>query len=256
MSGDQEPLVAAGGLALGYHGEILLDGVSFALRGGDVMAVVGHNGSGKSTFVKTLLGVMPPVSGALDWPCGRPTQIAYLGQLTEFDRVFPIRVRDLASMGAWRGLGLAGRVDDSKRRLIDRALARTGIGPIADMPIHELSSGQLQRALFARTIVQDAPLVLLDEPFTAVDQSTEAHLLELIDEWAAEGRAVILVLHDLSAVLQHCSLALLLGKGRARFGTPRVVLSPENLIDQNYLSPSQSSWFADMYRGDGGSAHA
>ena len=248
MRSEAERVVAASGLALGYRGKALLRGVGFALGAGDVMAVVGHNGSGKSTFVKTLLGVLPPVGGRLDWPGGRPDQIAYLGQLTEFDRVFPIRVRDLASMGAWHGLGLAGTIDTARRRRVDDALQRTGIAPIADMPIHELSSGQLQRALFARTIVQDAPLILLDEPFAAVDQTTEAQLLALIDAWAAEGRAVILVVHDLSAVLQHCSLALLLGAGRARFGTPQAVLTPDNLVDQGYLSPSQSAWIGSMYR--------
>jgi zinc/manganese transport system ATP-binding protein len=251
----EEPLVAAAGLALGRRGRALVRDVAFALGPGEVMAVVGHNGSGKSTFVKTLLGVLPPVAGRLDWPRGRLEKIAYLGQLAEFDRRFPIRVRDLAAMGAWHGIGLTGRIDAARRRLIDEALERTGTAAIADRPIHELSAGQLQRALFARTVVQDAALILLDEPFAAVDQTTEAQLLGLIDGWAAEGRAAILVVHDLSAVLRHCGAALLLGRGRARFGTPDRVLTPENLVDQGYLSPGQSAWIAEMYCGEG-AAHA
>ena len=95
------------------------------------------------------------------------------------------------------------------------------------MPLHTLSAGQLQRALFARTIVQDAPVILLDEPFTAIDQSTEADLLALTMS-GREGRAVIMVLHDLSAVLHHCHAAL--GRGTARFGSLAETLTPATLL--------------------------
>lgn len=250
-------LLEASRLSLGYAGVPLLPSVSFQLDAGDVLAVVGHNGSGKSTLVKTLLGVIPTVSGAFQWPSGRPSTIAYLGQRTEFDGRFPIRVRDLAAMGAWHGLGLRGRLGPEAQERIETAMQRTNIAHIADYPLHVLSAGQLQRALFARTMVQDAPLILLDEPFTAIDQTTETQLLDLIDGWAAEGRAIMLVLHDLSAVLQHCTKALLLGDGRARFGPPREVLTPSNLVDQGYLSPSQATWIEAMYAGqdDGAGPH-
>lgn len=210
--------------------------------------MLGHNGSGKSTLIKTLLGVIPSLGGELFWGQGKPQDIAYLGQLTEFDRKFPLRVRDLAMMGAWHGLGFLGRVTAKRRKLVDQALERCGIAHIAEQPIHELSSGQLQRALFARTIVQDAPVILLDEPFAGVDQSTEEKLLHLIDAWAAEGRAIILVVHDLTAVLQHCNKALLLGDGRARFGAPSEILTTGNLVDQNYMSQGQADWLEGMYK--------
>lgn len=244
----QSVQLSAAGLVLGYGDTAIVEGVAFGLARGEVLAVVGHNGSGKSTLIKTLLGTLPPLAGALNWPAGRPQTIAYLGQRTEFDERFPIRVRDLAAMGAWSGLGFLGRVDGARRARIGAALERTGTAKIADMPLHKLSAGQLQRALFARTMVQDADLILLDEPFTAVDQTTEAALLSLIDSWAAEGRAVILVLHDLSAVLQHCDSALLLGNGRARFGGPKDVLTPGNLVAHGYLSESQAAWIEGMYR--------
>ncbi len=243
-------LLEAFRLSLGYAGVPLLPSVSFQLNAGEVLAVVGHNGSGKSTLVKTLLDVIPPVSGEFRWPQGKPSKIGYLGQRTEFDGRFPIRVRDLAAMGAWPGLGPMGRLGASARDRIETALKRTNIAHIADHPLHTLSAGQLQRALFARTMVQDAPLILLDEPFTAIDQTTETQLLELIDSWAAEGRAIVLVLHDLSAVLQHCTKALLVGNGRARFGAPRDVLTRSNLVDHGYLSPSQAEWIEAMYAGD------
>lgn len=247
-------LLSAGALSLGYRGAPLVENIAFELTQGDVLAVVGHNGSGKSTLIKTLLGSLPPVSGAPQWPAGRPETIAYLGQRTEFDNRFPIRVRDLAAMGAWPGLGLLRKVDAGTRARIENALDRTGIADIADMPLPELSAGQLQRALFARTMVQDAPLILLDEPFTAIDQITEAALLTLIDDWAAEGRTVILVLHDLSAVLQYCNSVLLLGNGQALFGPPQQTLSPENLVGYGYLTPGQAAWNEKLY-GDRGDSH-
>lgn len=242
-------LLAASDLTLGYAGVPLVRSLSFQLEAGDVLAVVGHNGSGKSTLVKTLLGVIEPVDGSFEWSSGKPSTIAYLGQRTEFDARFPIRVRDLAAMGAWGDLGLLGRLGAAEHRRIDDALHRTNVAGIADLPLHVLSAGQLQRALFARTMVQNAPLILLDEPFTAIDQTTETQLLQLIDTWAGEGRALLLVLHDLSAVLRHCNKALLIGNGRARFGEPREVLTPANLVEQGYLSASQASWIEAMYAG-------
>ncbi|MEO0329132.1 MAG: metal ABC transporter ATP-binding protein [Pseudomonadota bacterium] len=243
----QSAVLSTAGLTLGYSGVPVVQDVEFELVHGDVLAVLGHNGSGKSTLIKTLLGILQPLEGALNWASGKPETIAYLGQQTDFDRRFPIRVRDLAAMGAWSGLGMLGRVDRDCQARVDAALERTGTDSIADAPLYKLSAGQLQRALFARTMVQDASLILLDEPFTAVDQTTEAELLTLIDDWATEGRSVIVVLHDLSAILQHCGSALLLGEGRATFGKPEETLTPSALINQGYLSKSQASWIEAMY---------
>ncbi len=253
-------LLKAVGLSLGYPGVALASEMSFGVARGDALAVVGHNGSGKTTLVKTTLGVMRPLAGRLHWPEGRPDEIGYLAQLTEFDRRFPIRVRHLAAMGAWRGFGFFGGLDRAARARVDAALEATGVADIADAPLHQLSGGQLQRALFARVVVQDAPLVLLDEPFAAVDQTTEAQLLELVNAWRAEGRAVILVVHDLSSVLDRCSHALLLGGGRARFGPVETVLTPENLVAHDYMTESQASWLlrarAAERNGDGAGAGA
>ena len=240
-------LLSVTGLSIGYRSKTIVEDITCNLACGEVLAVVGHNGSGKSTLVKTLLGSLPPLAGLLDWPTGRPRSIAHLGQGTDFDSRVPIRVRDVVEMGAWPGLGLFGRIDNACRDRIGYALERTGITEIADMPLHKISSGQLQRTLFARTIVQDAQLILLDEPFTAVDQTTEDVLIRLVDDWATEGRTIILILHDLSTVLQHCNSVLLLGGGGALFGVPKQTLTPGNLIAYRYLSQSQAAWLGDMY---------
>lgn len=229
-------------LALGYAGQTLFRGLSLDLHAGTTLAVLGANGTGKSTFAKMILGLIDPLSGRLNWPSGRPAEIGYLAQMTEFDRRFPLRVRDLAAMGAWKRLGLGGQLDKSARTTVNSALEAAGVLDIADQSLFTLSGGQLQRTLFARVILQDAPVVLLDEPFAAVDQTTETHLLSIIDHWRAEGRAVVLVVHDLSSVLDHCSHALLLGGGAASFGPVREILTSNRLVEQNYLSPSQAAW--------------
>ncbi|WP_420338833.1 metal ABC transporter ATP-binding protein [Roseibium sp.] len=234
-------------LALGYPELTLFKYLSLDIQAGTTLAVLGANGSGKSTFVKMLLGLMDPLAGRVTWPAGRPQEVGYLAQLTEFDRRFPIRVRDLAAMGAWRGFGLWSGLGRAGRNRMAAALEEAGILDLADRSLHTLSGGQLQRALFARVILQDAPLILLDEPFAAVDQSTEAHLLSIINRWRTEGRAVVLVVHDLSSVLDHCSHALLLGGGMATQGTVDEVLTPERLVAQGYMSESQASW---MFRGN------
>lgn len=233
-------------LTLGYRDLTLFDRLSMEIEPGTTLAVLGANGSGKSTFVKMLLGLMDPLAGSLNWPNGRPREIGYLAQMTEFDRRFPIRVRDLAAMGAWRGFGFRSGLGKAERLRVAAALDEAGVLDIADRPLHMLSGGQLQRALFARVIMQDAPLILLDEPFAAVDQSTEAHLLTIIRRWQDEGRAVVLVVHDLSSVLDHCSHALLLGGQEATHGPVNDILTPDRLVAQGYLSESQASW---MFRG-------
>jgi zinc/manganese transport system ATP-binding protein len=240
------PIVTIENLSLGFGGATLFDDLNCDVTQGSIMAVVGANGSGKSTFVKTLLGLQSPMNGRIEWPMGKPAEIGYLAQLTEFDRRFPIRVRDLAAMGAWQGFNPFVGLNKTTRNRVCAALEMAGILDLADQPLHTLSGGQLQRALFSRVIMQDAPLILLDEPFSAVDQYTEQHLLSIIETWRSEERAVIIVLHDLSAVLDHCTHALLLGNGRASFGTVDDILTPDRLVAQGYMSSSQASW---MFRG-------
>ncbi|KAB7614450.1 metal ABC transporter ATP-binding protein [Amylibacter sp. SFDW26] len=245
-----QPVFQVWDLSLGYPGKTLFEHLSFSIESGTTLAVLGANGSGKSTFVKMMLNLLSPLSGEVIWPAGRPREIGYLAQMAEFDSRFPIRVRDLAAMGAWGGFGMRRRLDREGHMRVAAALDEAGVLSIADQPIHTLSGGQLQRALFARVIMQDAPLILLDEPFAAVDQQTEAHLLTIINRWRDEGRAVVLVIHDLSSVLDHCTHALLLGGGHANHGSVTEVLTPERLVSQKYMSESQAAWMFRSALGD------
>ena len=237
------PMLELYNITLGYAGLTLFRDLSLSITRGTTLAVLGSNGAGKSTFAKMLLGLHHPTKGHLRWHASKPpSQIGYLAQMGAFDRYFPIRVRDLAAMGAWKNFGLMGRLDRQTALKVHTALELTGIVDIADRSLHAISGGQLQRALFARLIVQDAPLIILDEPFAAIDQTTEAHLLGLIDHWRDEGRALVLIVHDLSSVLDHCQHALLLGAGQASYGRIDDVLTTPKLVAQNYLSPMQAEW--------------
>ena len=221
---------------IGYGRKAIARHVSMKVQAGEIVAVLGTNGSGKSTLVKTLLGSQALLEGRLTWAGGRrPRPIAYLSQLTEFDRHFPMNVQTLVASGAW-GPGKRNRATPEK---VEAALHQVGLHDLGLAPIHELSGGQLQRARFARAIIQDASFIILDEPFAAVDQRRERQLLELIQSWAGQGRAVLLVLHDLSAALEVCTLALLLGEGGGDFGPTDTILTAERLVARGYLNQAQ-----------------
>ena len=230
--------------AFGYGRKSVVEGIDLSLQGGEIITILGANGAGKSTVVKTLLGLQSLLAGTLDWHGTRPSPIAYLSQLTDFDRHFPMNVRTLVASGTW-GQPRARKNALTTPQRVAKALAQVEMAEYAHVPVHELSGGQLQRARFARALVQDAELMILDEPFAAVDQRRESKLLDLIQSWAHGRRAVILVLHDLSAALKMCSKALLLGEGGGDFGPTAEVLTADRLIARGYITQAQ----ADLMHG-------
>ena len=237
-------MIRADNIAIGYQGAPLTSGMNFTLERGRVCAVIGHNGSGKSTLVRTLMGLQPLVSGRFEWFGDASCKMAYLGQSADLDNQFPMRVRDAVAMGAWQGLGLRGSIDSKKAENIDEALSRTGLQKMANRPLYECSSGQLQRCFFARAIVQDAPFILMDEPFSAIDQQTQSNLISIVKEWRDEGRALLIVLHDISTVMGLADSCLLLGAGKARFGPANEVVTTDNLLAHDYLTDQQAEWLS------------
>jgi zinc/manganese transport system ATP-binding protein len=197
------------------------------VRPGEHVAVVGANGSGKSTLMKAAAGLLQPMSGRLERAAGLRT--AYLPQQSELDRSFPARVTDLVSLGLWPRRGLLGRHGSRDRQAVADALAAVGLDGFDGRSIDTLSGGQLQRALFARVLVQDADLILLDEPFNAVDARTVGDLLGLIRRWHGEGRTVLVVAHDLDLVRRNFPEALLLARRPVAWGPTHRALTPENL---------------------------
>jgi zinc/manganese transport system ATP-binding protein len=223
-----EPCLTFDDLTLGYHRHPAIHHLSGSIARGSLTAVVGSNGSGKSTLMKGIVGVLKPMSGSCTVEKG--VRIAYLPQQSELDRSFPARVIDLVSLGLWPKRGLLGRFTSDDRDRVAKALMSVGLGGFEKRPIDTLSGGQLQRALFARVLVQDADLILLDEPFNAIDAKTVGDLIELIKRWHGEKRTIMVVVHDLHLVREHFPETLLLARKPIAWGESRDTLRPENLL--------------------------
>ncbi|NRP74609.1 High-affinity zinc uptake system ATP-binding protein ZnuC [Ensifer psoraleae] len=214
-------------LTLGYAGHPAIHHLSGGIERGALTAIVGANGSGKSTLMKGIAGILKPINGAC---FAHYRRLAYLPQQSELDRSFPARVIDLVSLGFWQRRGLLGRRTKTDRANLAGCLSAVGLTGFEDRPLDSLSGGQIQRVLFARAMLQDADLILLDEPFNAVDARTIADLVQLVRQWAAEGRTVLCVLHDHGLVRQHFPQTLLLARKAVAWGRTDAVLTPENLL--------------------------
>ncbi|MGH6858804.1 MAG: zinc ABC transporter ATP-binding protein AztA [Phyllobacterium sp.] len=223
-----EPSLTFEDLTLGYHSHPAVHHLNGFVERGSLTAVVGSNGSGKSTLMKGIVGVLKPMAGACT--VARGQRIAYLPQQSELDRSFPARVVDLVSLGLWPKRGLLGRYTPGDRSSVSQALMAVGLGGFEKRPIDTLSGGQLQRALFARVLVQDADIILLDEPFNAIDAKTVADLIGLIKRWHGEQRTVMVVVHDLDLVREHFPETLLLARKPIAWGASRETLVAENLL--------------------------
>ncbi|MFT4173375.1 MAG: zinc ABC transporter ATP-binding protein AztA [Rhodocyclaceae bacterium] len=214
-------------LSLGYRDHCAVRQLEGELRMGSLTAVVGPNGSGKSTLMKAMAGVLRPLSGTCTLAPG--ARVAYLPQQSELDRTFPARVIDLVRLGLWPRRGFLGRHGKDDRARVAQALDTLGIGDLARRPIDEISGGQLQRALFARVLLQDANLILLDEPFNAIDAATVADLMRLVRHWHREGRTVVAVLHDLDLVRAHFPQTLVLAGRVLAWGRTDSVLASDHI---------------------------
>ena len=217
-------------VTLGYDRHPAVHHLSGEIAPGALMAVVGPNGAGKSTLFRGIVGILKPLSGTILTGGIDPKDIAYLPQTADIDRSFPISVFDFVGTGLWRRSGFFGGIGKGARREIAQALAAVGLSGFENRGIGTLSGGQMQRMLFARVLLQNARLIVLDEPFNAIDAKTSADLLELVKQWHAEGRTVLAALHDLDLVRANFAETLLLARGPVAWGATAEVLTPENLV--------------------------
>ena len=163
-------------------------------------------------------------------------RVAYLPQASALDRSFPVRAHEVVAMGLWSRLGSFGGLQRNDRSRVEEALAAVGLSGFGQRWLGELSAGQAQRVLFARVLVQDAGLILLDEPFNAIDARTTGDLLALLHRWRHESRTVIAVLHDLEQVRQHFEQVLLLARERVVWGPTAEVLKAEHLFKARQMA--------------------
>jgi len=227
-------------LTLGYRAHPAVHHLTGTLAPGSLTALVGANGSGKSTLMKGIAGLLKPITGSITIQPG--TRLAYLPQQSELDRSFPVQVQDLVALGLWSKRGIFKRYQPEDKVIIRTALEAVGLQGFEKRSLDTLSGGQFQRVLFARVLVQDADLILLDEPFNAIDMNTLETLLNLIQQWHQEGRSVVVVVHNLDIVRQVFPETLLLARELIAWGPTKEVLTAANIAR---LRQQPQGWQAD-----------
>ena len=218
-------------VTLGYDRHPAVHHLSGEVATGALLAVVGPNGAGKSTLFRGVVGILKPLAGSILTGGVAARNIAYLPQSADIDRSFPISVFDFVGTGLWRQTGFFGGVGKEARASVAQALAAVGLSGFENRGIGTLSGGQMRRMLFPRVLLQDARLIVLDEPFNAIDTKTSADLMALVERWHAEKRTVLAALHDMDLVRAHFPETLLLARGKVAWGATAEVLTSENLAE-------------------------
>ncbi len=223
------PILQVENLTVAYERHPAVHHVSGAFHAGSLTAIAGPNGAGKSTLLKSIIGELRPSEGRIIHALNR-TDFGYLPQAADINRRFPISVLDTVMLGAWKSAGAFGRITTAQLEAGRHALSAVGLEGFEKRPIGSLSAGQFQRVLFARLLVQDAKVILLDEPFTAIDARTTRDLLDIVARWHGEGRTVIAVLHDFDQVRAHFPQTLLIARELVGWGATDDVMSSVNLL--------------------------
>ena len=217
-------------LTVTYERHPAVHHISGGFAAGSLTAIAGPNGAGKSTLLKAIIGELRPAGGSIDRGALMRNDFGYLPQAADIVRRFPISVADTVMLGAWKNAGAFGQFSRKDAERAREALGIVGLSGFEKRHIGSLSAGQFQRVLFARLLQQDARVILLDEPFTAIDQRTTRDLLDLVLRWSREGRTVIAVLHDFEQVRSYFPETLLIARELVGWGKTQEIMSPANLI--------------------------
>jgi ABC-type Mn2+/Zn2+ transport system ATPase subunit len=227
-------VVRAAGLAVGYQGRPVVEGIDVEVRRGTALALVGTNGSGKSTLLKTLVGLLDPVAGSVtvfgDRPGTHPVRVAYLGQFHAASGLLPLRAADVVRMGRYPRRGLVRRLTAADHEAVERALARVAITDLADAPLRSLSGGQQQRVHLAQALAREADLLVMDEPTAGLDAGSRDRYLQVVADELGRGAAVVTATHDIGEALR-CDQAVLLARRVVASGPSAAVLTSERLLD-------------------------
>jgi ABC-type Mn2+/Zn2+ transport system ATPase subunit len=226
--------IEASGLDIGYRGEAIVTGLDLVVPSGDSLALVGTNGSGKSTFIRTLVGLLPPLAGrlvVLGAPPGRrPAQLAYLSQFHGTGTILPIQAQDVVRMARFAALGLIGRASAEDRELVDWAMETMDVVDLRRRPMRELSGGQRQRVYLAKVLAQRADLIVLDEPTSSLDAGGRERYLDAFAAELKRGAALVTATHDIGEAVEYDQV-LLLARRVVALGRGADVLTPDRLME-------------------------
>jgi zinc/manganese transport system ATP-binding protein len=221
------PAIRLHGVSLRQGGQLAVEDVSGAFLPGSLTAIIGPNGAGKTTLLRALAGLHRLDAGSIDRGGLAPARIGFVAQAPTLDRGFPIDCLEVVALA--HAAGWVRALSRARWDAASAALAQVGLAGLARRPVGSLSAGQFQRLMFARAIAQDAPVLLLDEPFNAVDEPTAAELLAIVLRWHAQGRTVVVVAHDLALVRRAFPATLALYRRAVAWGPTEAVLTPDHL---------------------------
>ena len=221
-------------LTLTYERHPAIHHLTATIPQGEWLAIVGPNGAGKSTLLNAMAGLSTIDEGTINGL--DPRTVAYLPQQAQLDKSFPITVLQLVMTGLWEELGFSKSLSHADCERCQEAIAAVGLQGFEHRMIGTLSGGQLQRSLFARVLVQNQLVILLDEPFNAIDTKTLSDLTKVIEQWHENKRTIIMVTHDLEYAKQYCPRTMLLARECISQGPTKKVLTTENLERARKLS--------------------
>ena len=225
-----EPILTVSSLTVIYNREPAIQNITFEVCAGERVAVIGPNGAGKSTLIKTVMGLLQPQAGTVRVAGDARSDLGYVPQNEVVDWDFPVTVREVVLMGRTRHIGWLRRADRDQWAAVDSALARVGLSDFAERQIGELSGGQKRRAFIARALAQEAKILLLDEPFSGVDASAQASLMDVLDSLNHDGMTIILCTHDLGLAFSRFDKVMALHRDLIAYGTPHDVYQPDVLM--------------------------
>lgn len=239
-------------LSVTYRTQLALEGISGQINKGTLTAIVGPNGGGKSTFLKSVMNFVPASAGTIQISKDYKKSIAYLPQQSEIDKTFPLTVRDVVALGNCQHQGFFKAFPQADQSDIDRHLQEVGMKGFGHKNLSTLSGGQFQRVLFARLAMQEGDLILLDEPFTSIDGYTVIDLMKIIKKWHKQGKTILVVCHDLELVHEHFPQTLFLARKVIGWGKTQEVLTAENLRRATRIAHNMDTNVHPNLSGDAG----
>ena len=221
-------------VSIGYEGTSVVSGITLTLPQGASLALVGSNGSGKSTFLKTMAGLLPALKGSVDVlgdkPGLQPLRISYHGQSHPNSFLLPLRSIDVVRMARFPARGLLRRLTKEDEHIVKESLSYMNALEFSEKPVNALSGGQIQRVFLAHTLARKADLLLLDEPTAGLDVNGAELFEKLIYRFKTEGKTLLVATHSIKEASQ-CDYVLLLDSRVIAFGAPDRVFTPENLLE-------------------------